>query len=211
MPHLLLLGDSIFDNRAYTRGEPDVVSHLRALLPAGWRATLAAVDGSSTADVERRLRAVRADVTHVAVAVGGNDALMSVDLLDSPVASTREALLRFGSRIDAFERAYLAAMRAVGALRRPAAACTIYNGLLDDREAPAARVALMLFNDTILRVLVALGIDAIELRLVCTAPEDYANPIEPSGRGGRKIARAIAAWATDDAGARRVRVYAGQT
>ena len=25
--HLVLLGDSIFDNRTYTAGEPDVVSH----------------------------------------------------------------------------------------------------------------------------------------------------------------------------------------
>ena len=32
----------------------------------------------------------------------------------------------------------------------------------------------------------------IELRAVCRDPEDYANPIEPSGRGGLKIARAIA-------------------
>jgi hypothetical protein len=27
---------------------------------------------------------------------------------------------------------------------------------------------------------------------VCTEPADYANPIEPSGSGGLKIARAVA-------------------
>jgi hypothetical protein len=37
-PHVVLLGDSIFDNAAYTRGEPDVVGHLRDLLPSPWRA-----------------------------------------------------------------------------------------------------------------------------------------------------------------------------
>ncbi len=31
----------------------------------------------------------------------------------------------------------------------------------------------------------------IELRHVVTGPLDYANPIEPSVRGGEKIARAI--------------------
>ena len=31
----------------------------------------------------------------------------------------------------------------------------------------------------------------IDLRLVCNDPRDYANPIEPSSRGGAKIARAI--------------------
>ena len=35
-------------------------------------------------------------------------------------------------------------------------------------------------------------VDALELRAICTDPADYANPIEPSGQGGLKIARAIA-------------------
>jgi hypothetical protein len=30
MPHLILLGDSILDNAAYTEGGPDVVTQLRA-------------------------------------------------------------------------------------------------------------------------------------------------------------------------------------
>jgi hypothetical protein len=42
-------------------------------------------------------------------------------------------------------------------------------------------------------LLPARGVDVIDLRLVCTEPSDYANPIEPSGAGGRKIAAAIAA------------------
>src|SRR6188472_1029743 len=45
--HIALIGDSIFDNRAYIGGAPDVVAHLRAELPAPWRATLCAVDGST--------------------------------------------------------------------------------------------------------------------------------------------------------------------
>jgi hypothetical protein len=35
------------------------------------------------------------------------------------------------------------------------------------------------------------GLDIIELRAVCTEPADYANPIEPSGRGGARIAAAV--------------------
>jgi hypothetical protein len=72
------------------------------------------------------------------------------------------------------------------------ALCTIYNGNLPAEEAPAARIALMLFNDVILRVAFTLRLPVIDLRLVCTEPADYANPIEPSGPGGAKIARAIA-------------------
>jgi len=38
--HIALLGDTIFDNGVYTSGEPDVVTHLRSLLPSGWEASL---------------------------------------------------------------------------------------------------------------------------------------------------------------------------
>jgi AraC-like DNA-binding protein len=40
MIHIVLLGDSIFDNAAYVAGGPDVVRQLRDTLPSGWRATL---------------------------------------------------------------------------------------------------------------------------------------------------------------------------
>ena len=49
----------------------------------------------------------------------------------------------------------------------------------------------MAFNDVILRVAFESKLQVIDLRLVCTEPGDYANPIEPSSRGGEKIARAI--------------------
>jgi len=52
-------------------------------------------------------------------------------------------------------------------------------------------VALMVFNDVILRVAIKFAMAVIDLRFVCTSPEDYANPIEPSSAGGAKIARAI--------------------
>ena len=36
MPHLTLLGDSIFDNAAYVAGSPAVIDQVRMNLPAGW-------------------------------------------------------------------------------------------------------------------------------------------------------------------------------
>jgi hypothetical protein len=47
--------------------------------------------------------------------------------------------------------------------------------------------------DAIVRTAVDHKLKVIELRSVCTRPEDYANPIEPSSIGAAKIARAIAA------------------
>src|SRR3712207_5090745 len=76
--HVVLLGDSIFDNAAYvTAGAPDIVRQVRRRLPYGSKATLAAVDGSRMGDVGEQLRRLPADATHLIVSVGGNDALDS--------------------------------------------------------------------------------------------------------------------------------------
>jgi hypothetical protein len=188
---IVLLGDSIFDNSAYTGGEPDVVTHLQTMLPTGWRASLLAVDGSVTTDLHAQLRRVR-DESHIVISVGGNDALMSSDLLNVPVSSTAEALAMFGKRVIQFEQAYRLAIHAALTLGRDTTICTIYNGNLDAIEAPIARVGLMMFNDVILRIAFEQHLSVVDLRFVCTDPLDYANAIEPSGRGGRKIAAAIA-------------------
>jgi hypothetical protein len=191
--HVVLLGDSIFDNGAYTGAEPDVITHLRAILPAGWTATLCAVDGSTTRNLASQLPRVPREASHLVVSVGGNDALLNSDLLETEVQSTAEALELFDERLQAFERSYRQAIGAVLGLGRPTTVCTIYNGNLPDpRQAGAARVALMMFNDVIFRLASEHRLPVVDLRLVCTEPEDYANPIEPSGQGGAKIARAIA-------------------
>jgi GDSL-like Lipase/Acylhydrolase family len=192
MSHIMLLGDSIFDNGAYTLGEPDVVSHLRRRLPAPWRATLLAVDGATTASIPEQIARTPPDASHLVLAVGGNDALMNQDLLSTPVRSSAETLALFARRVAQFEAAYRRAVDAVAALGRETTICTIYNGNFDEPQATLARVALTTFNDVILRVGFERALTVIELRLVCDMREDYANPIEPSGRGGEKIAAAIA-------------------
>src|SRR5262245_577673 len=92
MSHLILLGDSIFDNAAYTKGGPDVVAQVRALLPKPWKASLLAIDGSTTNDVRAQLGRLPKDVTHIVLSVGGNDALMELEVLDKPVSSVAEAI-----------------------------------------------------------------------------------------------------------------------
>ena len=191
--HIALLGDSIFDNASYTGGLPDVVTHLRQLLPAGSKASLLAVDGSTTADLGDQVDEIPSDVTRVVVSIGGNNALLNADLLNLPVASTQEALILFGKRVADFEQSYRAALAVVLQRVPNTTVCTIYNGNFPDDQAPPARVALTMFNDVILRAAFHWRLPVIDLRLICSEPSDYANPIEPSGSGGAKIARAIAA------------------
>ena len=92
MQHVILLGDSILDNAAYVAGKPDVVQQLRdRLAGSGWRATLKAVDGSITSDVEHQLRQLPADASHLVVSIGGNDVLGRSGLLDEGAGSVAEA------------------------------------------------------------------------------------------------------------------------
>ena len=207
--HVALLGDSVFDNRSYTGGQPDVAAHLRDLLPPSWQVTLGALDGSTTTELRRQLASVRDHISHIVLSVGGNDALLNADLLNTPVRSTAQALELFRDRLAVFEASYRRALEATLGLGKVTTVCTIYNGNLPQPEADRARVAVATFNDVILRTALALGVPVIELRLVCTEASDFANPIEPSGTGGRKIALAIARALGAAEGGRRIVVSAG--
>jgi hypothetical protein len=192
MGHVVLLGDSIFDNAAYVGGGPDVIRQLRAALPPGWKATLAAVDGAVTASVPRQLPQVPRDATHLVVSVGGNDALGQVHILDDASRSIADALNRLAAIGDGFERSYRAMLVAVMARALPTALCTIYNPRYPDPRMQRLAVAgLTIFNDAIGRAAFAGGLPLVDLRLVCSEDADYANPIEPSSRGGDKIVAAI--------------------
>ena len=192
MPHLVLLGDSTIDNGAYVRGGPDVAAQLAALVPHDWRVTLAAVDGARADDVPRQLAAAPPDATHLVLSVGGNNALAHADILNRPARTSAEVLGALADAREAFEGVYRRTLDAVLAPGLPVVACTVYNGNLAQPAGRLAVVALTVFNDVILRAAVERGVPVVELRLVCTEPDDYANPIEPSVAGGAKIARALA-------------------
>jgi len=209
--HVMLLGDSVFDNAAYVAGGPDVVRQVRARLPGGWRATLAARDGATTADVPAQLARVPPDASRLVVSAGGNDALREQDILAEPVRSVAEALDRLAAIRARFERAYHAMLEAVLVRGVPAAVCTIYDPRFPDPVRQRVAVAALgVFNDVITRAAFARGLPLLDLRLICSRDEDFANPIEPSVRGGDKIAAAIAELAlAHDARRRRSDVFAG--
>jgi GDSL-like Lipase/Acylhydrolase family len=196
--HVVLLGDSVFDNKAYVAGGPDVVAQLRAQLPAGWRASLAAVDGAVTADVARQLDRVPHEATHLVVSVGGNDALRQEPVLGEPARSVGEGLARLGVVMDRFQQDYRAMLAGILARRLPTALCTIYDPRFPDPlRRRLAIIGLALFNDVIAREAFSRGLSLIDLRLVCSEDADFANPIEPSVAGGAKIAAVIVGFAAN--------------
>lgn len=189
--HVVLLGDSIFDNAAYIGGGPDVATQLRRLLPAGWTATLLAIDGATISEVPAQLRNIPRGATHLVLSAGGNDALAHTDLLDRRASSSAQVLGWLSDAVQDFEERYRKVLIELTRLRLPLTVCTIYNGNLEPPIRRIAATALAVFNDAILRLAAEYSVRVIELRLVCTQPGDYANPIEPSVAGGGKIARAI--------------------
>lgn len=192
MSHVVLLGDSIFDNAAYVSNGPDVTQQLRTLLPADWKATLLAVDGSMTFNVSRQLDRLSADATHLILSIGGNDAINNADILQRSATSTADALNQLASAADQFAHDYHEMLRVVLSRNLPTAICTIYYPCFPDADVQRLSVtALTVFNDCIIRAAIVNRLPLIDLRLICSDEGDYANPIEPSVRGGEKISAAI--------------------
>lgn len=211
MKHVVLLGDSIFDNAAYVGDGPDLIAQVRAALPRGWEATLGAIDGATAVDVKRQLAELPDGATHLVVSVGGNDALGNEAVLQEKARSVGQALDKLSKIRAAFETHYAAMLGAVTGTNLPVAVCTIYNS--NDEDADARRIAntaLAVFNDVITRQAFARGLPLIDLRLIFDTPADYANAVEPSVQGGAKLARAIAQVVTShDFTQKRSEVYAG--
>lgn len=196
--HIILLGDSIFDNGAYVGGAPDVVRQLRDLLPQDWRATLLAVDGAVTDSVARQLAGIPAEASLLVVSTGGNDALGESWLLGESVGSVGEGMMRLADAQSRFRERYERMVDGVLARRLPTALCTIYDADFPAPQGQVITAALSLFNDVITRAAFSRRLPLIDLRLICAEPADYANPIEPSEQGGAKIAAAIAALALEE-------------
>jgi len=188
--HVVLLGDSIFDNAPYVPGKPPVVEQLQSLLASGWEATLLAVDGHVTSDVPRQLARLPEDSTHLVVSVGGSDAIENSHIIDARVSAAagfdNAAEVQHLFRLD-----YRRMLKLVSPQKRPTVICTIYDTI---HGLPRAAItALSIFNDVILREGFQRGLPILDLRLICDEPSDYSelSPIEPSHAGGAKIAEAI--------------------
>lgn len=195
MAHIVLLGDSIFDNAPYVPAGTQVQARLQSLLAGSGRVSLLARDGSVLADLPEqlaRLPALPGAPDWLVLSCGGNDVLGLVGAMQTAVASVIEAAQLLAAWQADFRRDYRRALDLLQATRVPFAVATIYDAVpsLD----PGLRTALAPFNDVIVREAALRRLPLLDLRLVCDAREDYAavSPIEPSARGGERIAAAIA-------------------
>lgn len=193
MNHVVLLGDSIFDNHAYVNGGPAVIDHLRRALPNDWQATLLARDGAMTSGVVNQLSQVPIDASQLVISAGGNDALEHASMiLYESAGSFSEVMSRLAKIQKELKQVYREIIEEVASLGKPTMVCTVYDSI--PGLEPSMVAALSLFNDVILREAIRFALPVIDLRQICTEATDYAGiwPIEPSVTGGAKIARSIA-------------------
>lgn len=188
--HLVLIGDSIFDNASYV-SEGESVSDLLALELPEAKISLLAVDGDVTTDVSTQLKSFPKDATSVFISCGGNDALRSIDVLDCSVSTVGEALDVMYKARETFRSNYVAMLESVLRRHSQVMACTIYNKVPGVSE--KALTALAIFNEVILEELSIRKIPLIDLRVICNESSDYSeiSPIEPSKSGGEKIVKSL--------------------
>jgi len=189
--HVILAGDSIFDNATYVPGEPCVTDQLRALFGEGSSVSMIAVDGDYVGDVWRQVRSLPEGATHILVSAGGNDALRHAHKLGNDYLTSEDLFKEWADIQAEFRREYQQMLEAVLALQLHTAICTIYDAV---PVVGAVEVtALSLFNDVITTEAIVRGVPIVDLRRVCVDPEDYSpiSPIEPSCQGGEKIAAAL--------------------
>lgn len=192
MAHLVLLGDSIFDNAMYVSEGGAVIQQLSRRLKPDWIASLLAVDGSITTDVPGQLEQVPESATHLLISIGGNDALQHERVLFHRVDSVAGALWHLGIIQRDFSKRYAQILDAAQETGLPIAVCTIYDPDITDREKRRLSIlALNFFNDVIIRQATLRRIPLIDLRSICVHPRDFSHEIEPSAEGAAKISKAI--------------------
>ena len=209
MKHIILAGDSIFDNGIYVKsGEPDVSSQLQGLMDEGDKVSLLAVDGHVINNVEGQLRNLPNDTTHLVISVGGNNAMRKLNELSRAARNIGDGFLTFHDFRESFESGYIEMLTNALSFNIPTTLCTIYNPCFSHSEMERvsdymshdvnnetlqkmAMTALPIFNDVIFQEAVNFNLPVIDLRLIFNDKSDYANPIEPSAIGGLKMAKVI--------------------
>ena len=200
MAAVCLLGDSIIDNKVYVgRNELSVKEHLEAMSESMFNQI--AVDGHTTKDVLNfQLNQLPKISTHKVLSIGGNDLLQQISFLKNKEAlTTKEVMEQAVCKLAPIKKRYRTIVEKLSQDNSKLLLCTVYEGNLTDdlfyRDiAFASQAMVSMLNDVIFSTAATFNVDVLELRNIFTTPEDYANPIEPSHFGGKKLASRIIEW-----------------
>ena len=204
MNKVTLLGDSIIDNKVYVESdELSVLEHLEHISDDEFLQI--ALDGATTDHVlSSQLEHVSEEDTHTVLSVGGNDLLNNISFLTQDFRySPNRVLEQLRQMLLPINKNYEAIVQKLTDYRATPLLCTVYEGDLVGSEefdsiAESARSMVSFFNDSIYRIGSKYNIEVLELREIFVTSEDYANPIEPSHKGGQKFAKEIVRWVNSE-------------
>jgi hypothetical protein len=200
MSAVCLLGDSIIDNKVYVgRNELSVKEHLEAMSESMFNQI--AVDGHTTKDVLNfQLNQLPKISTHKVLSIGGNDLLQQISFLKNKEAlTTKEVMEQAVCKLAPIKKRYRTIVEKLSQQNSKLLLCTVYEGNLSYdlffRDiAFASQAMVSMLNDVIYSTAATFKVDVLELRNIFTTPQDYANPVEPSHIGGKKLAKGILGW-----------------
>ena len=198
---LVLLGDSIIDNKTYVLdGEFSVLEHIQS--KSETPVTQLALDGATTDDViSNQIKVIPFGTSHIVLSVGGNDLLNEIGFLMEDFKYTpNQVLKRCHTLIAPITQKYESIVSQLQTTSRAnLLLCTVYEGDLGRSDEyrdvlDSSKTMVSSFNDIVYKTADKFDADVLELRHIFTSPEDYANPIEPSHIGGEKLAQEIIHW-----------------
>jgi len=184
--HIVLAGDSIFDNDIYVMGEAGVIEQLRRSIPKDWSAFKIAVDGDCIRDVVKQLDNLPTHATDLVLSIGGNDAREYRYLIDKIKSPGDIQNILSGPKAE-FSAQYSVLLDRLLELPVRLTVCTIYTAI--PFEEPVWRMfapmAIKVFNDAILEHAKVRSIPVLLLEEICTLETDFSStsPIEPSSIG----------------------------
>ncbi|MEX0718551.1 MAG: GDSL-type esterase/lipase family protein [Planctomycetaceae bacterium] len=192
--HVVLLGDSIFDNKRFVGRGRAIVDQLGDALPAGWKATLLAAANMPVRQMLRQqVQRIPQDATCLVLCAGGVNAILGlINVRPSP-----NPLQQLKQDRDGFERDYGALVAGLIATKKSLVLCTIpapdfANPNLGN-IAVVGELGLPLFNDVVTKTAVANGLPLLDLRLVVQGKPDHAaDGLHLSPAGGKKVAERLA-------------------
>jgi hypothetical protein len=201
--HVVLLGDSTLDNARYldrAKGEQSVEKILqKTCWERGWRMKVLAQDGSMLDDVRlQQLPLIPTDATHVVMSATGNDLLKLLNEMVSANFTMKSMYSAMYVRLAGLADEYAALVKKLKAAGFHVCICTIQHPIFNHFLFKSiATLGLGIHNSRIKAIAEDLKCSVIDLANILDCPEDFANPLEMSTRGGTKLVGNIDAFVQD--------------
>jgi len=194
---ITLIGDSIFDNLSYVEnnGDPCVLQQLWRKIRYNalpWEVKFLAQDGATVEDViNGQIKLIPPTTTFLVVSVGGNNGLQFLDDHANQFWNPCMWLTLWREFSQKFNEVYsilAASIDDIQTAEMSVAVCTIYQPKWTIPGSKEIVLPVIYYMNYVIKSFAKThGFHVIDVYAMFTDDSDYANPIEPSCKGGDKL------------------------